>query len=119
MLEKKVRAAHEIGRHFKSLKVRGNDAFERSLELLNRAVAARNELGLPPDYGAAAIADAAAATQLFAEGNHRLALSHRRFAAHKVDLDLPTTNGGDECPLPLFEVDYNAARLSPYIAVAA
>lgn len=119
MLEQKIQAAHELGRSFKSLKVRGNDAFERSLELLNRAVAARKDLNLSPDYATAAIADAAAAAQLFAEGNHRIALSHRRFAAHKFDLAVPATATGDECPLPLFEPGFEYERQTPSLSIVA
>jgi len=77
---------------------KGAVAIEDSVLLIGDIIKARRDLNLPVTFSAAAISNAAAAMQSFAQGMVHLDACHKELASDQGKLGFETRGEGDNCP---------------------
>ena len=117
MRQDRIGEARTVARGINLLERRSAAALEDSISFMQQLIDARRALKLPVTYSAAAMARAAAATNLMAQAMEELAACHGQLAERRSELGLDAVAFGDECPWTL-EADTPATGEPPLRIVA-
>ena len=114
-----IRSVRNVALSINKAERKGAVAIEDSVLLISDIIKARRTLDLPVTFSAAAISNAAAAMQAFAQGMVHLDACHKDLASDQEQLPAEVHAEGDPCPYLFDATDATEGTVVPLHAVRA